>query len=222
MRQIDRNIIDGPISGGGGGGWDANQEFDQYALLEQWFPGQNFTGFTNPQLWEAYSLGFDRFGAPGMGIGGGGANLDLLNQGFPAGAAGFLGDQAPSNRQLRGGDVGASMTGGPTITPLTQENYSEDHAKTYIPIPFRMRHHRIGSRQHVALLGARIVLTFVAKKACAEFCRAWNDLMSHIGQAEQFIPNDVVQAFSDVVIGGSGQFGMTNGFSPPFRGRIGV
>jgi len=117
--------------------------------------------------------------------------------------------------------VPTSGGGGNTMAqPLDQEDYAVLHAKAYIPIPFRMRHHRVGSGRHDALLGTRTVFSFAYKRSCAAFCDTWNAMFSHVGSALQFIPSDVIQAFSDMLIGGSGAFGIENGFTPPFKGRV--
>jgi hypothetical protein len=118
---------------------------------------------------------------------------------------------------------GGPGIGGSGITAFTgQEDFTMGHEQTYIPIPWRMRHHRAGSGLHLAMLGMRIVLTFANKRSCAAFCRDWNYTMAHIGEANEFIPQDVIQVFSDMIVGGSGQFGVDNGFTPPFKGRLNV
>ena len=124
-------------------------------------------------------------------------------------------------RLLQGGGLNTTMgQNGQSSRSMNQEDLDQNNAVTYIPFQFRMRHVRVGSGRHDAMLGRRTMFTFANKRSCAAFCRAWNQMFSHVGSADPFIPGDCVQIFSDVLIGGSGQFGIDNEFSPPFKGRM--
>jgi hypothetical protein len=124
--------------------------------------------------------------------------------------------------QLSGRGIVGQNFDGPSARDLHQDDFAQNHAQTYVPVPFRMRHHRAGSGLHQALLGRVVVLTFHEKKSCAGFCRFWNMMMSHIGCADPFIPADLIQAFGNIVVAGSADIGLANEFSPPFPGRINI
>lgn len=197
-----------------------------------------YLGYFNPnanrtELLSAFSEYAPQFGLPGVGGnvippdfpienpagGGGGAMGGIFS---PMAIAQWIRDNARGVQDLSPGQIASEnvgVGGQPMPKNLNQANYDINHAKTYIPLPFRMHHVRARGI-HLAMLGNRIVFKFSAKKAAAAFCRNWNATFASIGQAEEFIPQDPIQAFSDMVIGGSGQFGLDNQFSPPFRGRI--
>ena len=129
-------------------------------------------------------------------------------------------DLPPS--QLRANEIADYGDNAGMPVDMEESAMKELHAQTYIPLPFRMRHVRAGSGLHLAMLGNRIVLTFTVKKSCNGFCRMWNSMFAHIGCANEFLPQDVIQVFADMLVMGSGDNGVQNGFSPVFKGRLTV
>lgn len=113
--------------------------------------------------------------------------------------------------------AGLGQSYGPMPEQYVPTLQTELYPPCRVPLQFRMRHQR-SHGQHIAYLGNTIAATFTAKKAANEFCRAWNTMMSHLGQAAQFRTDDLVTLFSNVVVGGSGEFGVVNQFEPPMHG----
>ena len=190
----------------------------EIGLFESYFPGEDWRNLTLDTVREAiksYVPGGGPFhSGTGTFEGTGGRGL----MGLYDLAAQMQGIQDAPPAEMRAGGIMPGPNGGGS-TSLEQADYAVNHAQTYIPIPFRMHHHRAGSGLHLAMMGRTIVLKFHQKKSCAAFCRMWNMMFAHIGSADEFIPADVIQAFANMLIGGSGAIGLENNFNPPFPGR---
>ena len=66
------------------------------------------------------------------------------------------------------------------------------------------------------------IATFTRKKSANLFVRTFNEALSHLGSAQTFDIPTLAGVFASVIDGGSGQWGLTNGFDPPMHGANGT
>ena len=92
---------------------------------------------------------------------------------------------------------------------------------TRVPDAFKLTHQAIKG-YHCVFWRTTQIATFTRKKSANLFCRTFNEALSHLGSAQTFDIPTLAQAFAAVIDGGSGQWGLKNGFNPPFHGENGT
>jgi hypothetical protein len=90
-----------------------------------------------------------------------------------------------------------------------------------IPPAFKLTHMAVKG-YHLVYWRTTQIATFTRKKSANLFCRAFNEALSHLGSAQTFDIPTLAALFAAVIDGGSGQWGLTNGFDPPLHGANGT
>lgn len=92
---------------------------------------------------------------------------------------------------------------------------------TRVPKIFTATHQRVKG-WHNVYIGSTMIAQFSRKASANVFCRSWNDMMKHLGSAVSFDIPTLTFMFNSVIDGGSGAWGLKNGFDPPFHGSGGT
>lgn len=132
-------------------------------------------------------------------------------------AAGF---QQPGGNQRgqQNGDCGCKGTRG--VCQVGRRK-TQLYPATRIPDAFKLTHMAIKG-YHCVFWRTTQIAVFTRKKSANLFCRAFNEALSHLGSAQTFDIPTLAAAFAAVIDGGSGQWGVKNGFNPPFHGANGT
>jgi len=132
------------------------------------------------------------------------------------------GIQGGSNQQQgqKGGDCGCNGNQAGFCTPGNMRT-TQLYPATRVPKQYTMTHQRVKG-YHNCYVGSTLCVVFTRKASANAFCRAWNEMMKHLGSAMTFDIPTLSSVFLSVIDGGSGAWGIQYGFDPPMHGVNGT
>lgn len=133
-----------------------------------------------------------------------------------------MGIEGGSNGQgnTGGGDCGCSGKSDGFCTPGNSRT-TVLYPATRVPKIFQMTHQRVKG-YHNCYWQSTLAAQFTRKSSANAFCRAWNEMIKHLGSASAFDIPTLTAIFNAVIDGGSGAWGLQNGFDPPMHGTGGT